>query len=147
MAMKASTRLSSKPVKSPRRSETEQDGCSETVRELVVHVARVQLASITAATRFITGWVQSADRYAQAISDELLDRMHGETPPGQLIGRLATASGAHLREITALPAVAVSHFRKGNPPCLAHPRLRPAAISSASGRTNDRLGNPDAVSR
>lgn len=80
------------------------------MRELVTNVARIQLASITAASRFITGWVQSADRYAQAISDEVLDRMHGETPPGQLIGRLATVSSAHLREITALPAVAVSHF-------------------------------------
>jgi hypothetical protein len=80
------------------------------MRELVAHVARIQLASITAASRFITGWAQSADRYAQAISDEVLERMHGETPPGQLIGRLATISSAHLCEITALPTVAVNHF-------------------------------------
>jgi len=80
------------------------------VRELVVHVARVQLASITAASGFLAGWVRSADRYAQAVSDELLDRMHGQTAPGELIGRLATVSSAHLREVTALPAVAVTHF-------------------------------------
>jgi hypothetical protein len=110
MATKASTRQNRKPVKAPGHSETEQDGRSEAVRELVADVARIQLASITAASRFITGWVQSADRFAQAINDEVLDRMHGETPPGQLIGRLATVGGAHLREITALPAVAVSHF-------------------------------------
>jgi len=110
MATKASTRQRNEPVKSPGHSETAQDRRSGAVRELVADVARIQLASITAASRFITGWVQSADRYAQAISDEVLDRMHGETPPGQLIGRLATVSGAHLREITALPAVAVGHF-------------------------------------
>jgi hypothetical protein len=110
MATRASTRRSNKPVKSPEHSETEPDRRPEAVRELAVHVARIQLASITAASRLITGWVQSADRYAQAISDEVLDRMQGETPPGELIGRLATVSSVHLREVTALPAVAVTHF-------------------------------------
>jgi hypothetical protein len=125
MATKASTRQSNEPVKAPGHPETEQGGRSEAVRQLVTDVARIQLASITAASRFITGWVQSADRYAQAISDEVLDRMHGETPPGQLIGRLATVSGAHLREITALPAVAVSHFED---------ELAKRAVPSAAGK-------------
>ena len=109
MATRASARRSSEPVKSRGRSETEPTRRSE-VRELAVHIARVQLASITAASGFLAGWVRSADRYAQAVSDELLDRMHGETAPGELIGRLATASSAHLREVTALPALAVTHF-------------------------------------
>ena len=112
MTTRGSTRRSNTPAKSSRHSETDRGVRSGAVRELAVHIARVQLASFTTASRFITGWVQSADRYAQAISDEVLDRMHGETPPGQLIGRLATASSVHLREVSALPAVAVNHFEK-----------------------------------
>jgi hypothetical protein len=87
-----------------------QAGQSDAVHELIVHAARIQLASITAASRFFAGWVQSADRYAQAISAELLGRVQGETASGELIGRLAAVSSTHLREVMALPSVAVDHF-------------------------------------
>jgi hypothetical protein len=87
-----------------------QAGHSDAVHGLIVHAARIQLASITAASRFFADWVQSADRYTQAISAELLGRAQGETGPGELIGRLAVVSSTHLREVTALPSVAVSHF-------------------------------------
>jgi len=87
-----------------------EGGQADAVREVLVHAARIQLASITAASRFLAGWAQSADRYTQAISEELLDRVHGETASSELIGRLAVVSSGHLRELTALPNAAVSHF-------------------------------------
>jgi hypothetical protein len=83
---------------------------SDAVRELVAHGARIQLASITTASKFIVGWAQSADRYAQAISNELLGRLHGEAASSELVGRLATLSNQHLRDVTALSNAAVSHF-------------------------------------
>jgi len=83
---------------------------ADAVRELVVHAARIELASITAASKLFAGWAQSADRYAQAISAELLGRVQGETARGELVRRLAVVSSTHLREVTALPSVAVSHF-------------------------------------
>jgi hypothetical protein len=83
---------------------------SEAVRELLVHATRVQLATLTSVSKFFVGWTQSVDRYAQAVSDELLSRAHGETAPRELLGRLATVSSRHLREVTTLPTDVVSHF-------------------------------------
>jgi hypothetical protein len=65
---------------------------------------------VTAISKLFAGWAQSADRYAQAVSDELLSRAHGETAPRELVGRLASVSSRHLREVTALPTEAVTHF-------------------------------------
>src|SRR5262249_22230299 len=85
---------------------------NDVVRDLVAHAARIQLASLTAASKFLAGWAQAADRYAQAISDELLGRIRGETASGELLGRLASASSQHLREVTTPPNDAVNHFNK-----------------------------------
>jgi hypothetical protein len=104
MARTASTQrndTSSRPV---------QAGQPDAVRELVVHAARIELASITVASKLFAGWAQSADRYAQAISAELLGRVQGETASRELVRRLAVVSSTHLREVTALPSVAVTHF-------------------------------------
>ena len=77
---------------------------------LVRHGARVQLAACTAATKAFTEWAQTADRYAQAVADELLDRVNGETDSAELVARIGTASSVHLRELTALPRAAANHF-------------------------------------
>jgi hypothetical protein len=83
---------------------------SDAVRELLVHATRIQLATLTSLSKFVVGWAQAADRYAQAISDELLGRASGETAPRELLGRLAVVSSRHLSELTGLPTHAVSHF-------------------------------------
>jgi hypothetical protein len=83
---------------------------AEAVRELFLDITRIQLATVTSLSRFVVGWAQSADRYVQAISDELLGRAEGETASHELLGRLATVSSTHLREVSALPTDAVSHF-------------------------------------
>ena len=85
---------------------------NDAVRDLIAHAARIQLASLTAASKFLAGWAQAADRYAQAVSDELLGRIRGETASGELLARLASASSQHLREVTTLPSNAVNHFNK-----------------------------------
>jgi hypothetical protein len=111
MATKASTRTRRKTsVESSASTETAHGTHSDAVHELAVHTTRIQLASLTALTRFIAGWAQSADRYAHAVSDELLGRLRGQTASSELVGRLATVSSLHLREVTALPTEAVSHF-------------------------------------
>jgi hypothetical protein len=83
---------------------------SEALRELFLCATRVQLATVTSISKFVIGWAQSADRYAQAVSNELLSRAQGKTESNELVGRLATVSSAHLREVTALPTEVVSHF-------------------------------------
>ena len=104
---------------------------SEAVRELLVHATRVQLATLTSVSKLFVGWTQSVDRYAQAVSDELLSRAHGETAPHELLGRLATVSSRHLREVTTLPTDVVSHFNselaKPTEPRQRQPRRRQAS--------------------
>ncbi len=111
MATASSKRTSDKTSSQTSGSSSTSSGShSDAVRELLVHATRVQLATLTAVSKFFVGWAQSADRYAQAVSDELLCRVHGETASHELLGRLATVGSLHLREVTALPTDVVSHF-------------------------------------
>jgi hypothetical protein len=105
---------------------------ADSVRELAVHAARIQLAAITTASRFVAGWAQATDRYAQTVSGELLGRVHGEISSSALVGRLAEATGAHLREVTALPSVAVEHFNDQ----VSRPRARRPQTTRRSRTTS-----------
>jgi hypothetical protein len=110
MATTASKRTSDKPSTQTRGRSSSNGRHSDAVRELLVHATRVQLATLTSVSKFFVGLTQAADHYAQAVSDELLSRVRGETAPHELVGRLATVSNRHLREVTALPTDVVNHF-------------------------------------
>jgi hypothetical protein len=110
MATAASKRTGDKVSTRARGTSTSNSRNSGAVHELLVHATRVQLATLTSVSKFFVGWTQSADRYAQAVSDELLSRAHGKTAQHKLLGRLAAVSSRHLREVTALPTDVVSHF-------------------------------------
>ena len=110
MATAASKRTSDRASTQVGGSSTSDGRHSDPVRDLLVHATRVQLATLTSVSKFFVGWTQSVDRYAQAVSDELLSPAHGETTPDELLGRLASVSSRHLREVTALPTDVVSHF-------------------------------------
>ena len=110
MATTASKRTSDKASTQTRGSSTSNGRHPDAVRELLVQATRVQLATITSVSKFFVGLTQAVDHYAQAVSDELLRRAHGETAPHELLGRLATVSSRHLREVTALPTDVVKHF-------------------------------------
>ena len=45
---------------------------------------------VAAAGKAIAGWAQAADRFAQAVGDELLRRVDGETDSRELIVRVAS---------------------------------------------------------
>jgi hypothetical protein len=89
-----------------------QETQTETGRDVLRQLARIELASITAASKFFAGWAQSADRFVQAVSAELRARIQGETESTELGAHLATASTEHLDELTALPNVAVRQFNR-----------------------------------
>jgi len=110
MATAASKRTGDKVSRRANGTSNSKSRNSGAVHELLVHATRVQLATLTSVSKFFVGWTQSADRYAQAVSDELLSRAHGKTAKHELLGRLATVSSRHLREVTALPTDVVSHF-------------------------------------
>ena len=110
MATTTPTQRKERSIRAKDDRQAKQQTHPDAVRELVVQATRIQLASLTAASRFVAGWAQAADRYAQAISDELLGRVKGVTASSELLAGLATASSQHLREVTALPNDVVNHF-------------------------------------
>jgi hypothetical protein len=80
------------------------------VLTLVRGGAHIQIAAWTTAAKMLAEWAQSADRLAQAVGDELLRRVNGETDSAGLAARVTAASSTHLRELTALPRAAADHF-------------------------------------
>jgi len=80
------------------------------LRSIMLEVARTQLAAVTAALKFWGCWVESANRYAQKISAELARVSEGTDDSDKFVGRLTDSSREYLREMTALPNVAVDHF-------------------------------------
>jgi hypothetical protein len=98
----------------PKSRSAAQPALAETPRDALVavarHTARIQIAALSAAGRAIAGWAHAADRLAQAVGDELLRRVDGETDSRELIVHVASATNVHLRELTTLPSVAADHF-------------------------------------
>jgi hypothetical protein len=82
---------------------------SEQLRDVLVEAAQTQLAAITAAITFWSGWAQSAEKYAQTVSAELAKINEG-APTGDLVGRLTDLTRAYVRNLTTLPTAAVAQF-------------------------------------
>jgi hypothetical protein len=82
----------------------------EEVREIMVEVARTQLAAVTAALKFWGGWVESANRYTDKLSAELTRVSQGQEDSQKFVGRILDSSREYLRELMALPNTAVEHF-------------------------------------
>jgi hypothetical protein len=83
---------------------------TEEVREIMVEVARTQLAAVTAALKFWGGWVESANRYTEKIGAQLTRVSQGTEDSEKFIGSLLDSSREYLREMIALPNLAVDHF-------------------------------------
>jgi hypothetical protein len=89
---------------------TQAETPTTALRTVVRRGARIQIAACSAAANTFTQWARSTDRLAQAMGDELLRRVDGETGSAELAARVVTASGTHLRELTELPRLAADHF-------------------------------------
>jgi hypothetical protein len=91
----------------PVREDGEQ---GDRIREIVVEVARTELAAITAATAFWAGWVTAADKYASAIRKELAQIDSERGAASDLGGRLSDLTREYLRNVVELPTLAVNQF-------------------------------------
>ena len=91
-----------------------QPASGQTPRDALVAVARdgvrIQIAAVAAAGRAFAGWAHATDRFVEALGDELLRRVDGETNSRELIVGVVSATNAHLRDLTALPSAATNHF-------------------------------------
>jgi hypothetical protein len=105
--------MASNRLTSDTRSATDQVE-PETPRDALVavarHTVRIQIAALGAAGKALAGWARAADRLAQAVGNELLRRVDGESDSRESIVRVASATDAHLRELTELPRAAATHF-------------------------------------
>ena len=72
--------------------------------------ARIQIAACATAATTLAQWAEAADRFAQAIADDLLRRVDGENDGTSLVAHVTEASGRHLCELTALPRAAADQF-------------------------------------
>jgi len=77
---------------------------------LVRRSVRIHIAACATTAKTLIAWAESADRLAQAVGDELLLRIDGETDSAELAARVTAASDTHLQELSALPRVAADHF-------------------------------------
>jgi hypothetical protein len=105
----ASNRLTSAAYPAPDQvvaPETPRDALAAVAR----HTARIQIAAFSAAGNALVGWARAADRLAQSVGDELLRRVDGEGDSRESVVRVASATNAHLRELTELPRAAANHF-------------------------------------
>jgi len=90
-------------------SQTPESQIDE-IRQVVLDAARTELAAVSAAIRFWSGWVESADRYARALGDELAKIEDGSMPSGEAVARVADLSRAYLRDLTDLPRASLNHL-------------------------------------
>jgi hypothetical protein len=109
--------MATKPPRSrgtsrPRSESAKSDKTNQTdaVMDIMLRAGHTQIAAMTAASRFWSGWAQTADRYAQALGKEVCDLIEGRSPSDEAVARFADASSAYLRELTELPSEAVKHF-------------------------------------
>jgi hypothetical protein len=104
----ASTRSNAQNRRSAQQASTEAP--KQALSALARHSARIQIAAFTATAKTVAGWAHAADRLAQAVGDELLRRVDGETDSTELIARIMAATDSHLCELSALPRAAANHF-------------------------------------
>jgi hypothetical protein len=91
-------------------AESTSAAASQELQNMMVEVARTQLAAVKAGLKFWGGWVESADRYAQKISAELEKVSEAGAVPQNFVGQLTDFSREYLRELVSLPNLAVEHF-------------------------------------
>lgn len=83
---------------------------NEELRNIVMELARTELAAVGSALKFWGDWVASADKYTQQLRAELDRADQGGASSQQFVGKLTDLTREYLREVVALPAAAVEHF-------------------------------------
>jgi len=103
----ASTRMNAQKRDAPRVAPR------QTPRQalaLARDAAHIQVAACTTAVNTLVEWARATDRFAEAVADELLRRVDGETDSAEMVARVTAAGDVHLHELSALPRAAANHF-------------------------------------
>ena len=115
-------------TRSPGSAKESAKQRDDAVVDVMLRAGHAQVAAMTAASRLLATWAQTADHYAQALGTEICDLLEGRTPAEEAAVRFADATSAYLRELTELPAEAARHFDEqiAKEPRNKAPRIRRA---------------------
>ena len=91
-------------------SNTSNNTQSQEIQKLIIEAGRTQLAAMSAVTKFWAGWAESADKYTQALSEELTRLSEGGTTSSDTVARATDLTREYLRELIELPSVALGRF-------------------------------------
>jgi hypothetical protein len=91
-------------------TSTTSSNTSEEIQKLLIETARVQLAAVSAAVKFWASWAESADKYTQALNDELAKMSDKEIKPSEIVTRTADLTREYVRNLLELPTVAMARF-------------------------------------
>ena len=83
---------------------------SEELQNIIVELARTELAAVGAALKFWSNWIGSAEKYSQGLSAVLQKVSDGGGVSPKFVGNLADLTREYLREMADLPKVAAEHF-------------------------------------
>jgi ABC-type transporter Mla subunit MlaD len=89
---------------------TSSSKTSDDLQDVVVDLARTQLAAMTAMVGFWRGWVESADTFTQALSEQLNKISEGGQDSKAVLGEFGDSTRQFLRNLTDLPNVATQRF-------------------------------------
>jgi hypothetical protein len=92
--------------------EAKRSKQTDAVVDVMLRAGHMQVAAMTATSRFLSLWAQTADRYAQSLGTEICDVIEGRTASGEGVTRFADATASYLRELTELPGQAVRHYEE-----------------------------------
>ena len=83
---------------------------SKEIPELVIEAACLQLAGLNSVIKFWASCAEAADKYTQAISNELAMVREGGAESNEIVGRLADLNREYFRELSELPNAALELF-------------------------------------
>jgi hypothetical protein len=102
--------MASNRIKTQQSDAAPVDGPTQALKSLALDAARLQIASCSAAALVFTDWAATAGRLAQAVGDELLQRIDRRTDSHELVTHVVGAANSHLRDLSALPRAAADHL-------------------------------------
>src|SRR5687768_2565767 len=91
-------------------SSSNSSRTTDDLRDVMVDLARTQLAAMSAMVGFWRGWVESADTFNQALAEQLNKISEGGQDSKAVIGEFSDSTRQFLRNLTDLPNVATQRF-------------------------------------
>jgi hypothetical protein len=95
--------------------------------DVLTDAGLTQIATVSAAVTFWSGWAESAASYARGMTEELTRLSLGDNNSDDAVGRMLDLNREYLRTLTELPATTVKRFNEEIEQIARRPRTREQA--------------------